>query len=127
MVSFEEESRNYPTQLITDKNILEKYNTIIMTTKTWKYFEALVTRTKIKAASDKFIILEEKEENEMNEIVRNHLRTMKQGRNNEKNVILCLDANMITYLSRRLIRASLKRMADYCKYIVFYNCSQYEK
>ncbi len=34
---------------------------------------------------------------------------------------------MITYLSRRNIRNSLLKLAPYCKYIVFYNCSQFEK
>lgn len=32
---------------------------------------------------------------------------------------------MITYLSRRSIRQSLFKLAAYCKYIVFFNCSQF--
>jgi hypothetical protein len=34
---------------------------------------------------------------------------------------------MITYLSRRAIRNALLKLTPYCKYVLFYNCSQFEK
>lgn len=38
-----------------------------------------------------------------------------------------MSSTMITYLSRNNIRQSLFKLAPYCKYLVFYNCSQFEK
>ncbi len=45
----------------------------------------------------------------------------------EKRMILALSSNMITYLDRKFIRKSLQNLAEYSKYVLFYNCSQYEK
>ena len=65
----------------------------------------------------------------MYNIMKNHLKTIKDEKSSniqkKKKTLLFLDSNMITYLSRRNIRKSLFKLASDCKYVVFYNCSEY--
>jgi len=74
------------------------------------------------------ITLEEKEEREMTYIIKNHIKTLSnQQANNKvrKKAILLLDSSMITHLSHHSIRHLLCRLSKFCRYMVFYNCSQY--
>lgn len=65
----------------------------------------------------------------MNNIIKNHIKLLQQKRSSsnskKKTVLLYLNSSMITHLSRRNIRRSLWRLSDFCKYIIFYNCSQF--
>ena len=83
------------------------------------------------ALNDGVIMLDEKEEGQINQIIKDYRNTLRkkcrQSHEYTKHNILFLSSTMITYLSRRNIRKSLYKLAKYCKYIVFYNCSQFEK
>ena len=102
---------------------------VILSSKTWKYINYFMEKARMKNSSDLVIALEEKEEKEMHHILRNYRSSLKQAelrdKHKKKSAILFLNSNMITYLSRKVIRKSLFKLAVYCKYIVFYSCSQY--
>jgi hypothetical protein len=65
----------------------------------------------------------------MYQIIRNYRKTLKEiekkDKSKKKSAILFLSSSMITYLSRKNIRKSIFKLSVYCKYIVFYSCSQY--
>lgn len=88
-------------------------------------------RARMKGSNDPVIALEEKEEKDLNHIIRNYRSSLqeaeKRDSSRKKSAILFLNSSMITYLSRKNIRRSLFKLSVYCKYIVFYSCSQYEK
>lgn len=65
---------DYSLNLIKDANIYNRHNLIIMTSKSWKYFEAFMVKAQVKKEGDAVIILEEKEEHEMIAIVKNHIQ-----------------------------------------------------
>lgn len=78
---------------------------------------------------DDIIILDEMEEAQINQTIRDYKNLFKERRinskKNNKEAILLLNSTMITYLSRKTIRQSFLKLTPYCKYILFYNCSQF--
>jgi len=71
------------------------------------------------------------EESQINQTIRDYKKIFKDRRviskKNNKEAILFLNSTMITYLSRKHIRDSFLKLTPYCKFITFYNCSQFEK
>jgi hypothetical protein len=129
--SFSEELNENSLALVRSESVLKKYNVVILTSKTWKYINYFMEKARMKGAADAVIALEEKEEKEMYHMLRNHRAALKEAEKRDswrrKSAILFLNSSMITYLSRKNIRKSLFKLSVYCKYIVFYGCSQYEK
>ena len=83
----------------------------------------------MKSITDNVIILDEKEEGTIYQTIKDHRNTIKkesrETNNYSKHIILFLSSNMVPYLSRKSIRRALTRLSRYCKYIVFYNCTQF--
>lgn len=131
MFCFKEESNEKSLKLIKAKGVLKKYNVVILTSKAEKYIKFYMKKGGLLEGSDKVIALEEKEEKEMNHIIRNYRKTLrvreKREEAKDKSAVLFINSSMITYLSRKNIRKSIFKLSAYCKYIVFYGCSQYEK
>lgn len=105
----------------------------MMTNKTRRYIQYFLEKSGMKSQlRDSVIVLDEQEEWQVNQIIKDHRKNLrKKSRESreglQKQCILFVNSTMITYLSRRNIRKSLFKLAPYCKYIVFYNCSQFEK
>ena len=65
----------------------------------------------------------------MKNILRNHIKNLEEhlSSSNQKKAIMLVSSSMVTHLSRTSLRKDLKTLAKFCKYIVFYGCSEYEK
>jgi hypothetical protein len=126
---FSEEINSKSLRLVKSGGVLKKYNIVIMTNKAEKYIKHFMWKGELMRETDNVISLEEKEEKEMNQIIRDYRRTLRAKEKKEeskgKSTILFINSSMITYLSRKNIRKSIFRLSPYCKYIVFYSCSQY--
>lgn len=57
LIVFNEDHSQYQTELIRCPLMLQKYNYIIMTTRNWKYFSGLLSKTGIKAPDDRLAML----------------------------------------------------------------------
>jgi hypothetical protein len=133
-ITFTESYDAKMVKMLKDERIVNKFNVVMLTTKSRWYIEYFLEKSGMKSPNNKeAIVLDEKEEGQVNQIIRDYRNTlrkkMKERESQEytKQNILLLSSTMITYLSRGNIRKSLSKLAKYCKYIVFYNCSQFEK
>lgn len=128
---FSEESNRGALKLVSSERVLRKYNVAILTSKAEKYIKYWMGKGGLLGPGDNVISLEEKEEREMTHIIRNYRKTLggkeRSAEIGQKSTILFINSSMITYLSRRSIRRAIFKLSAYCKYMVFYGCSQYEK
>lgn len=129
-ITFTESFDRKMVAMLKDERVVNRFNVVMLTTKTRRYIEYFLEKSGMKSANgDGVIVLDEREEGQINQIIkdyRNNLRKKSRESNeHSKHNILFLSSTMITYLSRRNIRKSLSKLARYCKYIVFYNCSQF--
>lgn len=65
----------------------------------------------------------------MHHILRNYRKTLRDRESNkpmiDKSAIMFINSSMTAYLSRKSMRKAIFKLAAYCKYLVFYDCSQY--
>lgn len=51
------------------------------------------------------------------------LENMEKG----KKSLLAIHSSLVAYLSREDIRKMIRRLSAYCTYIIFFDCSQFQK
>lgn len=127
-----------------------KFNLVIMTSNPFEYFDKILTSAGLKnqkSAAEQVLLFEEGDEKDFQKSLRQRFFDLKRnaGANQtemsentalneepehireEGSIILALDASLVGYLGRFSIRELLRQISKMTTFIVFFNCSQFQK